>query len=579
MTEERGPVGILACEHLCESLGGVLAHEEFAGVPVRRFPCHCHPPDEWQALFDDSIEQIASEADRIILLTCQCPFPVPVPGTLQDRVVIPEKQGGALFIPDLEYGSLVREGAFIAIPPFHPEDGKCTVYRYLRTMAPEDSPSRVVVPDTGEHAGIAVEVERLSRLLGRPVETLFTGTEHAHLTLAALVRGVECERLREICDTVRVEAGRRQADLAMVSDLLATMAGIRTEEGVIESIRELFVLLFSPGRLHYLAIHTDEGSDLPAECPGDLREGCRAVLEGGTGVRTEDGLILPVTYMDRLVGIIAMEDFAVPAYTDRYQNFLRIILPVCGLAVCNARHLQRLNETIEMRDEEIRRRKTAEEALTTANRKLNILSGVTRHDILNYIMVAEFYIEELEEEVPEEYREQVSRIVKSVRDIQRQIEFTRDYQDLGASAPAWQDVRSMVERSVKAAPPPDGVAVEIDISGVQVFADPLFSRAVHNIVTNAYQHAAGLTRLSISSRQADGDLEIIFADDGAGVAPEKKEGLFAHKPGKKHGYGLFLVREILAITNIGIRETGTPGEGARFVLTVPPGAWRMGDRD
>jgi len=40
------------------------------------------------------------------------------------------------------------------------------------------------------------------------------------------------------------------------------------------------------------------------------------------------------------------------------------------------------------------------------------------------------------------------------------------------------------------------------------------------------------------------------------------------------GLGLFLSREILAITSITIRETGIPGEGARFEISCPPKAIR-----
>jgi len=38
---------------------------------------------------------------------------------------------------------------------------------------------------------------------------------------------------------------------------------------------------------------------------------------------------------------------------------------------------------------------------------------------------------------------------------------------------------------------------------------------------------------------------------------------------------LIFVREILAITGITIRETGEPGKGARFEITVPKGGYRF----
>ncbi|HNQ30521.1 MAG TPA: sensor histidine kinase, partial [Methanolinea sp.] len=44
--------------------------------------------------------------------------------------------------------------------------------------------------------------------------------------------------------------------------------------------------------------------------------------------------------------------------------------------------------------------------------------------------------------------------------------------------------------------------------------------------------------------------------------------------GKGTGLGLFLSREILSITGMTIRETGIPGEGARFEIVVPKGMWR-----
>jgi hypothetical protein len=38
---------------------------------------------------------------------------------------------------------------------------------------------------------------------------------------------------------------------------------------------------------------------------------------------------------------------------------------------------------------------------------------------------------------------------------------------------------------------------------------------------------------------------------------------------------MFVSREILSITGISIRETGTPGKGARFEIRVPKGAYRF----
>ena len=38
---------------------------------------------------------------------------------------------------------------------------------------------------------------------------------------------------------------------------------------------------------------------------------------------------------------------------------------------------------------------------------------------------------------------------------------------------------------------------------------------------------------------------------------------------------MYLAREILSLTGISIRETGVYGQGARFELRVPKGAYRF----
>jgi len=57
-----------------------------------------------------------------------------------------------------------------------------------------------------------------------------------------------------------------------------------------------------------------------------------------------------------------------------------------------------------------------------------------------------------------------------------------------------------------------------------------------------------------------------------------KEKIFDRRYKEKKGIGLFLVREILSITGITIRETGEPGKGARFEILVPKGVYRFIDR-
>jgi signal transduction histidine kinase len=72
----------------------------------------------------------------------------------------------------------------------------------------------------------------------------------------------------------------------------------------------------------------------------------------------------------------------------------------------------------------------------------------------------------------------------------------------------------------------------------------------------------------------EGTLVIVFEDDGVGVRNEDKQRIFEYGYGSHTGVGLSLSRDILLMTGIRIAETGTAGKGARFEISVPPGAWR-----
>jgi signal transduction histidine kinase len=100
----------------------------------------------------------------------------------------------------------------------------------------------------------------------------------------------------------------------------------------------------------------------------------------------------------------------------------------------------------------------------------------------------------------------------------------------------------------------------------------MLSKVFFNLFDNAVKYGgSGLTAIRVSARQEDGMLVIAVEDDGIGIADEDRPHLFERGYGKHTGLGLFLSREILAITGIGIREAGVLGQGGRFEICVPAG--------
>jgi PAS domain S-box-containing protein len=214
------------------------------------------------------------------------------------------------------------------------------------------------------------------------------------------------------------------------------------------------------------------------------------------------------------------------------------------------------------------------DALAQANRKLNILSSITRHDILNKITAVLAYLE-LSSELTKDpsLLEYIHKEIGTVRAIQRQIEFTRYYQDIGVRAPEWQDLSTTISRAA-AQLPLGAVLFRVQFDGIEVFADPLIEKVFYNLLENAVRHGEHVTTITFSARVTDSGLTIVYDDDGIGVPAENKEKIFLRGFGKHTGLGLFLTREILSITGITIGETGESGKGARFEIRIPKEGYR-----
>jgi PAS domain S-box-containing protein len=226
---------------------------------------------------------------------------------------------------------------------------------------------------------------------------------------------------------------------------------------------------------------------------------------------------------------------------------------------------------------DITERKRVEEALRQANKQLNLLSSITRHDILNQLMALKGYLELSHEVIdnPTTLIEYIKKEEQAANTIEHQITFTKDYQELGIAAPEWQNVNASIDKALSGLPMRD-VRVDIDPKNPTIFADRLFEKVFYNLIDNALRYGgAGMKTIRVSSTEHDTGLLIVCEDDGVGISAEDKKRLFTRGFGKNTGLGLFLSREILAITGITITENGTPGKGARFEITVPKGAWRM----
>ncbi|MFH0967444.1 MAG: ATP-binding protein [Methanobacteriota archaeon] len=220
-------------------------------------------------------------------------------------------------------------------------------------------------------------------------------------------------------------------------------------------------------------------------------------------------------------------------------------------------------------------RNRQEEALKNANKKLSLLSTLTRHDVLNLLTALGGYLE-LSEELTDnpEIISYIKKEIAAVHSIEEIIAFTRDYELVGIRAPSWQEINQVFSYATQSSLL-IGIEVCSHTGGVWVYADPLLIRVFSNFIDNSLRHGGHVSRISLSWETSGEQLILIYQDDGDGVSWSEKEKIFIRGYGKHTGLGLFLIREIFSITGIGIRETGEPGRGVRFEMNIPRGNFRL----
>jgi len=229
------------------------------------------------------------------------------------------------------------------------------------------------------------------------------------------------------------------------------------------------------------------------------------------------------------------------------------------------------------RDEEVRQNRELEKtqaAFQIANKKLNILSSITRHDILNQLTALLGY-QEISREMTSDpdLLEIMKKEGNAAQAIRKQIEFTRNYQDIGVYAPVWHNLEENFQK-VKNSFYTDSITLHSNLSNHEIYADPLFPLICHNLLDNSIRHGKHVKNVWFLSEERNDELIFVYLDDGIGIPDMSKARIFQKGYGKHTGMGLFLSQEILAITGLVMQETGKPGEGVRFEIHIPVGSFR-----
>jgi PAS domain S-box-containing protein len=228
---------------------------------------------------------------------------------------------------------------------------------------------------------------------------------------------------------------------------------------------------------------------------------------------------------------------------------------------------------------DISRRKREERALRIANQKLQLMNIVAWHDIQNKVTGLRGYVELSKDLVTDGKLKKFMDSEEDVlRVIQRQLQYTKEYQEMGIHPPQWVNLPQVL-RMIVSFKEIGSLKLRMDLHDLELYCDPVIEKVFTHLIENTERHGKKATEIHISCRETASGLLLIYEDDGVGIPLEKKKDLFVRGVGSATGFSLFFVHDILEISDMTIQENGEPQKGVRFEISVPRGLYRSAGKD
>jgi PAS domain S-box-containing protein len=217
--------------------------------------------------------------------------------------------------------------------------------------------------------------------------------------------------------------------------------------------------------------------------------------------------------------------------------------------------------------------KESHEKLEMMNEKLRVVGGLTRHDVRNKLcaVMGNAYLIKKKYADQAGILERLDKMELAVKEIEKIFDFAKMYEQLGVEELSFVDVERTVTEAV-ALFSDLTVKVVNECKGLTLLADSFLRQLFYNFIDNTRKYGKTANTIRVFYEKEENDmLRLIYLDDGVGISVEDKLRLFEEgfSTGGSTGFGLFLSKKMMDVYGWEIKETGEPGKGAKFVITIP----------
>lgn len=561
-------ISLLVCENFAAELQAVLKDLPHEGVEV-----HCFPSDCTQSAFDlQCVDRLIAThhdaaVDEMHVLGACC-----LAG--MQRSLFPEDwhvhyfdQCFYMFVNRALVDFLIQQRAYLLSPGWlanwQENLQKLGFDQQTARRFFAETTQKLVLLDTQIDPNSPAYLQEMARHLDLPCEILPVG--------------LDCFRryVQNILEKGSRSADLRQADYAMALDLAAQMIGLIHENEVIEKTFDIFSMLFAPQRLvFYPLLDFAFGAvrSRPPQMsvsPSQIEERIRWAAEKREFLELEDGFLFRLHQQDETIGVLEVAQIALPQYRHRYLSAALNVARICGIAVANARSLQKMTAMQKMAD-------------------LGTLAAGIAHEIYSPLQVItgicdtlfERFIGSRDEKFLKQRLELLSHNAWRIAEIIRAFLSYASPQQLELGL---HDLNGIVSDALLIA------ANQLkDWANIQVQTDfalhlpPLpcdrakISQALLHLLSNACDAVGGRGAIAIrtgydAKRRS---LLLSVSDNGKGIPKELQPRVFApffttKGIGNGAGLGLSVVQGVVSAHDGEVELVSTAGQGTTFTLYLP----------
>ena len=581
---------LVVCSHYLTEARAAIRAEGYQDIQAAAYRDMCSHPS--RALDEPAVLVVEekSAGDTLILGLCYLVPGQDLPPGITVQEVQQEETCFALFAPAELVRHHVAAGGHLLTPGWLSGwVARLKAWGFDQATARDffhESTARLVLLDTGVLPGAELLLGEMAAYLDLPAEVIPVGLGHFRLHMKAAVLRWRMEQADRAARKKLDQTQHRVASHAMALDLLASLARTMSEEEAIQAILELLTILFGASKV--LCVPLDEqmssspmASDGSPVDPGSVKILAELMARQQSYAHTAAGFCLRVRYQERDLALLAVEGLKFRQHMEAYINLALSVSSLLGMVITNAR-------TETLRREANRNLKDKSAELERSNEELSHFAYAVSHDLQEPLRTITGFINLLAQRYGEQLDERADTYIEYTVDgaarMKRLIEDLLSYSRVSTHAkePTSVDLNETlqgVKGNLTAALRESGASLTSDELPRVLADNSQVLQLLQNLVGNALKfRGEARPEVHVSAARKGDAIQVSVRDNGIGMEMGMAHRIFKIFQRLHHrreyegtGIGLAVCKRIVERHGGQIWVQASPGEGATFHFTLPPG--------